>query len=174
MTSEITPGPESRKDVVRRLSHKHDAIIDWMLLYPERKLADCAECFGISKTWLHQLVNSDMFMAEYRKRAQETRGLVVHELRNQIAATAATAMDEVVRKIETGTVSERFLGDTLKTTLTALGYGVAQNNAAAGAAAQVTVNLDASSLVEARERAAQAKQGTTPARLVVDVEGSPA
>lgn len=161
----------TKEDSIQKITYRHDAIIDWLISYPQRSLSDCAESFGIGIHWLRRLINTDMFQAEYRRRAQEVRGVMVHELRNQVMATASMALEESMKRMETGVASERFLGDTVKTTLAALGYG---SPAAGGpsAAASVTINVDASSIVEARERAAMARQGTTPARLVLDAQES--
>lgn len=156
------------EDSIQKISHRHDAIIDWLICYPTRSLRDCAESFGMGVEWLRRLINTDMFQAEYRKRAAETRGMMVWDLKSQIANTASLALEEAAKRLETGVASERFIGDTVKSTLAALGYGSPVAASAAAAQANVTVHVDASAIIAAREQAAAAKQGNTPARLVLD------
>jgi hypothetical protein len=150
---------------LERLNHRHDAIILWLLTYPDRTLGDCAEYFGYTQAWLSRIIHTDMFQAAYKQKAQELCAAPIHELKSKMIFLAATALDKATERIEGGLASERFLSDTMKASLTSLGYGapVVQND---NRSQQVHVHVSAEQLAEARERAATIRTGTTQAKIV--------
>jgi hypothetical protein len=50
------------------VSSRHKAIADWLLLYPERKLRECAEHFGVSQPWLSVVLHSKAFVEYFNNR----------------------------------------------------------------------------------------------------------
>lgn len=145
---------------LERLNHRHDQIILWLLSYPDRTLGDCAAWFGYTQPWLSRIIHTDMFQAAYRRKAEELGQAVVHDVKSKLTNLAAVSLDKATERIEAGIASERFLGDTMKNALTALGYGapVVQND---NRSQQVHLHVNAEQLMEARERAALARAGTT-------------
>lgn len=149
---------------IQTVNHRHEAIINWLLANPDRKLLDCAEYFGFTQAWLSTIIHSDMFQAAYRKRASELGVAVVHSMKEKIIRLAEVSVDKATSRIEHGQASEKFLGDTLKTSLAALGYGQASNGVAS-AQSNVHVHIDAASVIRAREEAAAKREGSTPLKI---------
>lgn len=141
------------------LNHRHEQIINWLIVNPDRPLGECAKEFGFSQPWLSQIIHSDMFQARYRERCEEVGQLAVHTIHNRLAGVTALALEKVQEKL-VAAPSEKFLGETLRTTLSALGYA---SGPPAGSNGHTVVNVqvNAQALVEARERAALAKTGVT-------------
>jgi len=104
-----------------------------------------------------------MFQAAYRAKAEELGADVVHTVKAKLTNLAAVTLDMATERIESGLASERFLGETMKNTLASLGYGAPV--APSSGQPQLHVHVDATRLVEARERAALVRAGTTQARL---------
>lgn len=146
---------------IQRVNHRHDAIILWMLTYPDRTLGDCAAYFGYTQPWLSRIIHSDMFQAAYRAKAEELGQGTIHTLKDKLTNLAAVTLEKVTERVESGMASERMLGDTMKTTLAALGYGAAPTANVDARSQNVHVHLDAEKIVEARERAAAARAGST-------------
>src|SRR3990172_4873968 len=157
---------------LKRLNYRHDAIILWLLTYPDRPLGDCAAFFGYTQAWLSQIIHTDMFQAAYREKAQELGKSTIHDIKSKMFNLAAVSLEKATKKIESGGASERFLSDTMKNVLTSLGYGapVMQND---NRSQQVHLHVSAEQLTEARERAAQARAGSTQAKLDEFVDLTP-
>lgn len=149
---------------IARVSHKHDAIILWLLTYPDRKLSDCAEYFGYTQAWLSTIIHSDMFQMAYREKANELGTATVHTLRDKLTNLAVLTVDKITERVEAGIASERLLGETMRNTLSSLGYGSSAPTVDARSQ-QVHFHLDAEKIIEARERAATARAGTTPSKI---------
>ena len=145
---------------IKRVNHRHDAIILWLLSNPDRTLGDCAEYFGYTQAWLSRIIHSDMFQAAYRAKAEELGEATVHTIKDKLTRLAAVTLDKSIERVEHGEVTERFLGETMKTTLAAMGYG-AQAPTVDARSQSVHVHIDAERIVEARERAAAARAGST-------------
>ncbi|HEX6824728.1 MAG TPA: hypothetical protein VF077_00315 [Nitrospiraceae bacterium] len=148
------------KDLTK-MNYRHDAIVLWLVQNPDRLLADCAEYFGYTQAWLSRIVNSDMFQAAYREKCQELGAIAVHSVGAKLGHLAATAIDKSVERIEKGLASERFLADSAKTALTAIGYGGPSTMPQINNAPSIHIHVDASRLERARERAASQHAGTT-------------
>ncbi len=157
----ITPGVfKAKAPMLQGLNHRHQQIINWLIANPHRGLGECAKDFGYSQTWISQVIHSDAFQALYQARCQQLGVAVVHTIKDEITNTAAMAMAAIRKRIETGVASEKLLLGTTKTVLDTLGYtrGAApQVQVNAAAPVQVTV-VDKAALINARERAASARQ----------------
>jgi hypothetical protein len=149
------------------LSHRHQAIIDWLILNPDKGLGDCAAHFNYTKVWLSNIVHSDMFQAAYQEQCKARHALAVHTLVNEMGGLTALAIDKTREKLEGGQASERFLGDTLRTSLAALGYGAGNGNGNGNGHSTINVQVNAPTIIAAREKAARLLEGTTEAKLPV-------
>ena len=157
------------------ISHRHEQIINWLLLNPDKPLVECAKYFGYTQTWLSQIIHSDMFQALYRERCAESHTLAVHTITNELSGLTALAIERATDLIETRKASERFLGDTLRTSLAALGYSSGNGNGNGnGNSAPLVVQINAQTIIQAREKAAAVKEGTTEAKLLPQLPVGPA
>ena len=149
---------------LKKLNHRHEAIVNWLIAHPDRSLRDCAAFFGYTKEWVYRLVNSDLFQSVYRERAEAAGTVAVHAVKEKLLGLTGLAIEDAQERFLTGSASERFTSDTLKTTLSALGYG---SQAQAQSQSQsVNVVIDPQLVIEARERAASLKEGRTEAKDV--------
>lgn len=149
---------------LERLNHRHDAIILWLLSHPDRPQADCAEYFGYTQAWLSRIIHTDMFQAAYRAKAEELGVPTALAMKEKLLGLADVVVEATTQRIANGAASERFIENTMKNTLSALGYGT-PSSVVDARSQQVHLHLDAEKLVEARERAALARAGTTQAKL---------
>lgn len=147
---------------LKKLNHRHEAIVNWLISHPDRSLRDCAEFFGYTKEWVYRLVNSDLFQSVYRERAEAAGVVAVHAVKERLIGLTGLAIDAAEERFLTGSASERFTSDTLKTTLAALGYGGQSQSQAQ--AQSVNIVIDPQLVIEARERAASLKEGRTEAK----------
>lgn len=147
---------------LNKLSHRHQQIVNWLVLNPDRSLTDCARFFGYTLPWLSLVVHSDMFQAVYQARCQEVGQLAVHSIANEMGALTHEVIEKSREKIQAGQASERFLGQVLDTSLRALGYGV---QPAGGNGTPISVVVDARTIIDARDQAAQIREGTTAAKV---------
>jgi hypothetical protein len=147
-------------DSLRRINHRHNAVINWLLSHPDRTLRDCAEFFGYSPEWVRRLVRTDVFQRVYRERAEAAGVAAVHCVRDKIVGLADAVLDESLRRVEAGQASDRFLGDALRTTLASLGYVTPSPSQTTN----IQINVDPQRIVEARERALALKAGSTDAK----------
>lgn len=153
---------------INSLNHRHQGVLEWLILNPDKPLGDCAKHLGYTLSWVSQIVHSDMFQARYKQLCEEAGQEAVHTINNQLKAATATALEKTIERLE-GTPTERFLGETLKTTLEALGFsggGHSQNGNGNGNQQHLHLHVDGALLVEARERALQLKSGTTQAKAI--------
>jgi hypothetical protein len=88
-----TPGPSNH-------SHRHEAILQWLIANPERKLGECAKEFQLTQAWLSCIIHSDTFQEQLKKRQDECFSTAVISLRERISGVAAVAMDRLGEKVE--------------------------------------------------------------------------
>src|SRR3990172_5208103 len=157
---------------VARLNHRHEQIVNWLILNPERSLGECAAAFGYTPAWLSQIVHSDMFQARYRAACYEVGELAVHSIHNKLSGLTSAAIEASLAKIETGVATERFLGDTLRTSLQSLGYSGGPPSNGNGSVPTININIQAQALAAARERVAIARSGTTITKIQGEISGS--
>jgi len=135
--------------VMKSLSHRHDYILDWLICNPHRSQRECARELGYTEAWLSQIINSDLFQAEYKKKCRE-RGLVaVHSIANQMTSAASLALERSIEILSNGTASERFIGDTRDSLLDRLGFGKTQDDEPDR---HLHIHVDAAEVERARER----------------------
>lgn len=149
---------------LRAMNHRHEGLLSWLILNPHRPLYECARELGYSPTWVSMVVHSDMFQALYREECQKRNQLAVHTITNKLSGLTVLALDKSIEKIESGSATERFLGETTKNALAALGYGA--KSEAQGTQKHLHVHVDGNALVEARERAAQLHRGSSRSSVI--------
>lgn len=141
---------------IKEVSWWHEAIIDWMLANPEKKLRDCAEHFNVTVSWLSVIKRSDCFRALWEERRAGYSHHVEQTLTDKLTTLSELSLDAQIEKIEVmGPLMD--LDDLRKVgkdAIAALGYGktpsVQINNNGEG-----NVNLigvDSDTLAAARDR----------------------
>lgn len=140
---------------IKRVSYRHDGIINWLIANPHRTLGECAFEHGYTQAWLSCIVHSDMFQALYQERAQALGVEVVHSVKNLMTRVAVHALERTEEMLY-AEPSERFVGDTRDNMLQMLGFVKARPETAQHQ--HMHVHVPGELLEEARERAAQRKE----------------
>ena len=155
---------EITNNAIADINHRHEQIINWLVMNPHLRLTDCASAFNYTLPWLSRLIHSDMFQARYQERCRELGVMCVHTQANSLRELGAAASAKALAILE-DKPSERFVTDIFRETMAAMGYAPGGKSNGSG---QTVVAVDARTIVVARERAAAALQGTAP-RKIVDV-----
>lgn len=108
---------------VQRVSHTHEAILQFMIANPAAPLGLVAAHFGYTQPWLSTLIHSDAFQAQLRRRQNEVFGeVVIAELKDKIVGAAHIAIDKLAEKVEVAN-DIRDVTDAAEMLLKSLGYG---------------------------------------------------
>lgn len=107
---------------IQKLSHKHIAIMDFMLANPTIPMGVVASEFGVSAPWLSTIVWSDAFQYELIQKAETMfEDSVLMPLGDKIKALAHRTLDKLQEQVETSN-DLRTLADIGNKTLDRLGY----------------------------------------------------
>lgn len=144
------PGPA-------RLNHRHEQMLNWMLCNPDRPLSELARDFGYSPSWVNIVVNSDAFQAKYQEMCAELQLECVHTLKAKLTGATVQVIDKITERLEGkgGQPSEKFLIDSSRTLLTAMGFGAKPTAVESSQHIHQHLHVQAGDLTRARELAAQ-------------------
>jgi hypothetical protein len=149
-----------------KMSHRHEAILNWLVANPHRPLLDCAGLFGVSQSWLSQIIHSDMFQAKLRERSAAIGQSVYHNITSKLQAIAGLSMERQLQKLESPNPSERIILDSGRTALQALGY-LQPTSPSVQQHLHLHATVDADLVMKARERiAAQSAQNAPPQKII--------
>ena len=70
MTSTSGLPATSKKPALKKLSHRHQRVLDIMLRNPEMRLQEIADELGYTVPWISTIVNSDLFQEALKKRRE--------------------------------------------------------------------------------------------------------
>lgn len=66
---------------IQSMSHRHKAIADWLLAHPnEKNLELCAKHFGVSRSWLSIVMNSDVFKEYFESRRRDWESTMMKDI----------------------------------------------------------------------------------------------
>jgi hypothetical protein len=111
---------------IKRVSHLHDQIMDWLIANPALPLSHCAIAFNRTQPWLSTIIHSDCFQARLRERQDGVFGEVALSVKDRITALAHDSLERLGQIIET-TKDERLVLDSAETALKAMGFAPAKN-----------------------------------------------
>lgn len=171
-----TPGRPAREGHVQQkgydqlgithVSHRHDAIIDWLIMNPTRSLGECAKELEISRGWLSLVIRSDAFQARYEERRSEVVTPVMQTLYEKMQALAHESVERQHKLVSEGKADDpAILNKVIDTTLSKLGYGTQKGGPGGGAQTNFVQNnyytqpVDRGRLEQARARMHQAHSG---------------
>lgn len=140
---------------IKRVSVKHDAILDYMLVNPGMKLSKVARHFDVSQAWLSVIIHSDAFQAKLAEKDGLQYETIVIPLREQVMGVAQVGVEKLGECLENASASsdKQFIADTTDSLLKNLGYS--PKSAAPSPPAAVQQNFfvaDKESLEKAREK----------------------
>lgn len=91
-----------KQNPVKRLSHRHKRVLDFMIRNPELKMGEIAEKLGLTGAWISTIVNSDLFQHEYNRRREAFETQDNRALQNKLTKMAHQGLDQLFDHIEPG------------------------------------------------------------------------
>lgn len=173
---DITPidNPSVTNDKLGRISHRHEAIINWLITYPDRSLRDCSAYFGVSQSWLSVVIHSDIFQEKLRQRQEEVFSATVQNIRTKLEGVAHVALDRLGEMVDSSSDAD-FILDAADRALHRLGYAPQPKHAQAAVQnTQVNINVvDSSTLAEARSLMERARTIRIAPQATLDAPALP-
>jgi len=140
---------------VKKLTIRHDAIMDYLLVNPTHQLGMVAGYFNVSQAWLSVIIHSDAFQSKLREKSDTLFGATVIPLREKIMGLAHVGVDKLGLALENASpVSDKqFIADTTDSILKNLGYSPKSAPSPEGGTTNVQNNfysVDKEALAKAR------------------------
>ena len=162
-------------DTLLRLSHCHEAVMNWMLLNPDRSLRECADHFGYTQSWLSTLIHSDIFQAKLAERQEGIRARIADSIPRKLRMAADIGVEKLATHLEKSEDPD-FILDATDKLLHRLGYAPARS-AGAPIAQQGSGNVQNNFFVSAGDLEAARQAGLAlidgQASRVIDVPEAP-
>lgn len=166
---------------IKKVSVKHEAIMDYLLANPGEKLGVVAAHFHVSQAWLSTIIHSDAFRTRMEQKQERAFDETIIPLREKVLGIAHLGVEKLGEAMENASpMSDRdFIADTTDNILKNLGYSpksAPPQTQQVGAQQNNYYVVDSASLAEARARMRQAPL-TIPAESEVPAidqkEGGP-
>ncbi len=140
---------------VARLSHKHEMVLNWMLLNADRSLRECADHFGFSQAWLSSLIHSDLFQLTLKGRQESIALRIAEDLPAKLRTLADVAVEKLTTFVSQSEDPEYVL-DAADKVLHRMGFAPSSARNPAGSPAQIAAQqnnfyITAGDLHEARQ-----------------------
>lgn len=108
---------------LKKVRYTHDACIDAIIADPGVSQGAVAALFGLSETWLSQILNCDAFQARLAQRKSElVDPQLVLKIEERLRGLAQRSMDKLFEKLE-GSPSDRLVLGALELSTKGLGLG---------------------------------------------------
>lgn len=137
-------------DPTRPLNYKYEAIIDYMILNPQKDKGEIAQDLGFTAPWLSTLTSSDAFIARYSFRREQWAGEMEGKVQAQIFEMAEKAAKRVIQELEKEDCDAQFALEASTRALRGLGFGSPKSQPAVHLT-QTNVHVDRRNQVELRE-----------------------
>lgn len=85
---------------IKRLSPRHDAIMEWLIANPELPKAECARVFGVTQAWLSTIIHSDAFQSKYRALLEERMETRIMPLRDKLVGLVDASVEKLMLQAE--------------------------------------------------------------------------
>lgn len=115
-----------------RLSHRHEQLLNWLVLNPDRSLRECADQFQISQSWLSQVIHSDLFQHALKEKQLAIGLRVAESIPAKLRRVADIAVEKLTEKLEQ-TEDADFILDATDKILHRMGYAPQSARNPAGA-----------------------------------------
>jgi hypothetical protein len=131
---------------IKKVSIKHEAILNFLLAHPLVKLRDVAKHFEVSQPWLSNVIHSDAFQRQLRLRQDIHFDASILPIMERMQLVAEKAVDKLLEEIPFESDVAK-LNQVVDKTLTRLGYGTSVPSTQVN----VQVNVEATALDRARQ-----------------------
>lgn len=115
-------GPAAPRYELKAISHVHEAVLNWMIAHPDKKLSQCAEHFGYTQSWLSTMIHSDLFQAALKEKQDKVFSGLAGTINEKLMAGADIGVTKLVEKLETSE-DPKFIKETTTMMLEKLGFG---------------------------------------------------
>lgn len=140
---------------IAKVSIKHDAILDYLMVNPAEKLGLVAAHFDVSQAWLSVIIHSDAFQAKLKDKSGECFTATVIPLREQLLGVAQVGVEKLGECLENASTitDKQFIADTTDSILKNLGYSPKSAAPAQPSSAATNIFIvDRALLADAREK----------------------
>ncbi|MHB0978383.1 MAG: hypothetical protein ACYC1K_03240 [Minisyncoccota bacterium] len=110
---------------LKDLSYRHEALLDWLVLNPNKTQGDCARELGYTEAWVSQVINSNLFQARLGMLLQEKREHGIFTVAEKLAGLADLAIEKTLKNVEVS-ADPGFVLSAAEVALKRLGYGAAK------------------------------------------------
>ncbi len=146
---------------IQKMSHKHEEILNFLLLNPTMKMGEVAAIFGVTFPWLSTIVWSHAFQDQLaRRKDQIFDSAVLASIDDKLVAASHVTLDAYLEKVPNLTADQLIsANDKL---LNRLGYGTKPANGSSVNIGEMNVQINQVSgdvLKEARDRIGTNKVG---------------
>lgn len=86
--------------VIKKVSYTHEDIMNVLIANPFATLAEIAAITGYSVPWLSQLINSDIFRAQFNEKRGEVFVAIMQDVPAKLNALAHRSIDRLAEKLE--------------------------------------------------------------------------
>lgn len=138
---------------LRRLGHRHLAIMDFMLANPVVQMSAVAIHFKVSQCWLSTVRNSDLFIARLNERRRFMEEDQAFRIGTKMAILAEKGIDTMTEIMDDEEQTATIKLDATKTALEALGFLGKNSISAQPQAPAIQVNINSDVFLQAREKA---------------------
>lgn len=109
---------------LQKVSHRHRAIMDFMIAHPTLPMSEVAAHFGYTPAWLSTVINSDVFRHAFKERRANWEAIHDHKLAAKLHEVANKSLDCLTDILtdEENRPSPTAANEIAKTALSALGF----------------------------------------------------
>ena len=160
---------------IKRLSHTHEMMLNWLVLNPDRSLRECADHFQVSQSWLSQVIHSDIFQHALKEKQEAIALRVADSIPAKLRRAADIAVEKLTEKLEE-TEDPDFILDATDKILHRMGFAPQSSRnplgppTGAGPVQQNNFFISAGDLEEARALIRQVPVEPLPAPQVLEGE----
>ncbi len=86
-------------NALKTISHKHQAIMVFLIANPEMKLGQVAMHFDVTQPWLSTVIHSDAFQAKFRPMMKDYQGEIFLSLTEKMSAVAHQSLDKLAEEL---------------------------------------------------------------------------
>lgn len=108
--------------VMSKNSHRHKAIMEYMILHPQARGREIAEHFEISLSWFYIVTNTDLFKAKFVAMRDEITSVAIADIQERLSGIALQGLDLIAENLETS-ADPLYIRQTTEMVLKAQGYG---------------------------------------------------
>lgn len=145
------------------MSWWHEALVDWMLLNPQKSKKEMAEAFGKDYQTIIVITNSEVFKARYEQAREALSGRVLADAKERLEGVACGSLGALAERIHENAdkIPTKELRELADMSLRNLGYGP-QSGGALQVFAPGSQFVSVAPDVLERSRQAMLSRGTTP------------